>query len=302
MTSTFHRRTMLRYMGASALGLLAARPVFGNLPFGSGQTPEADRLHLVLAGYTANDDCGQACARDIEAVKRAFQSALGSRLECHDLTASSVSRLMAYLRTSARLPASGSRAVVFFYHSGHGSGLEPGKGEDSHELLINDHSARINRLQLRSVLQGRNPHGVVILTDCCSGDSAVRDVERAQARSFASVNAQTIRNLFLRMPRLINITAALPGTMGRYRHSSEVAGHGAESAFSAALLNLLHDGRTFANWNQFFPELVRMTRRASAIRGARPHEPYRFGPLQEHTQVAVAPPAAAENPLFHAHR
>jgi hypothetical protein len=283
---TLSRRGFLGLLGTSAAGLCALSRVnagplhdLNNLA-GRGSGPqEADKVHLIVTGYTRPDNVGKACAQDCQAMVDTLDAAgLGSQLRIHDLTgnAYSAGAVMHYLNQAPELQEVGPRQVVCFYHSGHGNGLGVGCGEAQHELDLN--AGKVNRQAVRLALQRRNPYGIIILSDCCSGQARPTQSPLPGTRAIATPNAATIRNLFLRRPQLINITAAQPGTLASSAHGAQFNGHGAESAFTVALMQFLYTPRVYNSWNELFPawqDLCAMVSRPQS------HRPYAFGPLLE---------------------
>jgi hypothetical protein len=288
-----NRRHFLKLFGSSALGLLAASGARGDLlqrlqnqaaQDAARPRPGAQKLHLILTGYTRADACGRACARDCAAMGNSFRNArLGNQLQIHNLTGNAwtAPAVMNYLTRSTALQEVGPRQVVCFYHSGHGEGLEPGDGEEAHRLVLNDHRS-LNRRAVRLALERRHPYGVMLLTDCCSGTAAQDEgSSEVEGRDLRAPNATTIRQLFLIRPRLINITACQPGTLGAFVHAPQYDGFSAQSAFTVALFQLLYAQRAYTSWNALFPALQRMSQLVSTFPGNQPQVPYVFGRLVE---------------------
>jgi hypothetical protein len=225
---------------------------------------EATRLHVVLLGFTPADGIGPACRKDVEAVRRFFQSSLGSlpgnRLQIHDLTgdAWTPDRILAALQ---KLPV-GPNDNVLVYHSGHGC-MRPDGPWASHLLTVNGHRD-VPRYRIRDVLKGLRPRGLLLLTDCCSYCGTNGVPEGMVPRSLVvGPNVASVRNLFLKARGLIDITAAQAGGTAQATHVGPNA-PGAGSAFTVALLNLLSDPtQTFTAWQDFFPRLRRETQASS---------------------------------------
>jgi|SRR5581483_3721118 len=221
------------------------------------QVPGDAKVHLILTGYTKQDNVGIACQKDIDAMKNVFQQAFSrSELVVHELhgDAWSGTQVMNYLSTMVV----GRNDVVVFYHSGHGGGMIHGKEKDSHMLSLN--LGDVNRGQVRNLLQAKQPRGLIILTDCCS---AYSDQSFGRALTWKTPNAKTVRNLFLNAPVLIDITAAEDGKLASSQHNASMAGTGAQSALTVALLWTMADEREYATWQDFFPKLVQNTEVAS---------------------------------------
>lgn len=255
--------------------------------------PEATRLQVLLLGYTRKDGVGRACQKDIVAFKKMLLDAfngpdLRQCLIIHDLTGDLWSG-PGILEFVSRMTID-KNDVVLIYHSGHGGDMVPAWPEESH--LLNLNRGGLSRLRLRQALLFHQPRGLILLTDCCSSwFKGFRNVSlEAAPWPRREVNWGTLRNLLLRTPKLIDITAAEDGRMAQAAHLAH-QGTGAESAFTVALLALLHDPHEFQNWSEFFPSLKQYTREASG--GT--HQP-RYFKLEEMLGSPLAAPVKAVRP------
>src|SRR5689334_688964 len=89
---------------------------------------EASRVHLVLLGYTPNNDFGRACRKDIigfECVLREGFGDMADRIVTHDLSVRNRRTDAEYTRAEVeeylRTMEVGRNDVVIVYHSGHGA-------------------------------------------------------------------------------------------------------------------------------------------------------------------------------------
>lgn len=272
------------FLGAAAPAWCQTGPIAGGMAI---STPaEADRVHLIVTGYTRlnGDDIGPDCRADVTALQAmfsaAFQGPMRNRLEIHPLygDAWSADKIQQYLR---EMPIGGNDVVVF-YHSGHGGIQDAAHPVDTHSLLVN--RGVLHRGEIEKLLLSRNCRGVILLTDCCSSLPQLGR-PRGGAGQEANLNRETVRNLFLRMRGLVDITAAEVGSAAAAGNNLHDFG-GARGAFTVAFLKVASETHVYASWQDFFPALRQMTRTASAGR----HQAQAFT-IREDAAVQLAPAA-----------
>ncbi|MBM3997781.1 MAG: hypothetical protein FJ303_27105 [Planctomycetes bacterium] len=237
---------------------------------GFGSDPErpaeATKVHLVVLGYTPNDNFGKACRDDIEAMKETLGAALKDRLTIHELSDKNPKtgkfwtkdEVMNYLQAMQI----GPNESIVLYHSGHGRIADARLPERTHRWQINS-GEEVSRGAMTDILRCRHPRALIVLSDCCSAIVADRQGAcEGTDDSGADLNVDTVRNLFLRANGVISITAAEDGTCGiiGYRGTNPAA---AGSSFTVAMLRLCYVNQVYADWNAFFPDLRTETFRTS---------------------------------------
>jgi hypothetical protein len=217
---------------------------------------EADQLHLILLGYTKADNVGIACGKDVLAMKHHLETAFAKdkgRLVIHNLTGNqwSGAKVLKYLREMKV----GHNDNVLVYHSGHGAIANPKQPEKSQVLVLN--SGRVLRGEIKQILQGKHPRGLIILTDCCSSFAGGQELPSLVQPT--SLNVHSVRNLFVKMRGVVSITAAQDG-QSAVASSKGVNLTGARSAFTVALFQVLSNPkRVFTSWEDLFPTLSEQT-------------------------------------------
>lgn len=229
---------------------------------------EAARVHVVLLGDTRCPEIGAACGKDFAGLRATLTAGLGKkadRLTFHDLTAANPATDLAWtaaevFRHVRDLKLEGNDSVVLF-HSGHGVITKKDFPERTHYLGLA--AGAVSRWVLHEALRAHKPRALIVLTDCCSTFQPGRQPGAPGGR--AAVNATTAEHLFLRAVGEVSITAAEDGKGAFPSFKGDNPG-GAGSAFTVALLRLLHDRRTFTTWRELFPELRAATAAASGGR------------------------------------
>lgn len=227
---------------------------------------EADKVHLIVTGYTKvnGEDIGPDCRADVTAVQAmfsaAFQGAWRNRLEIHPLygNAWTAEKIRRYLRELSI----GRNEVVVFYHAGHGCIQDAARPVETHVLEVN--SGLLYRGEIKRLLLSHNCRGVIVLTDCCSSVPTVGRVRSINAAAEPHLNRQTVRNLFLRLRGVVDITAAEVGQNAGNTQLGSFAG--AQGAFTVAFLKVASEEHVYASWQDFFPALRQMTRTSSGGR------------------------------------
>jgi hypothetical protein len=308
------KRVLLGAVVVAALGLsLASWSSAQTGPIAPEARSEAANVHVLLVADT--DDVrydaagnfaggiGPAVGKDVEAFRKlldmvqAAHPQLKGRIKVTVLTGKNATpaKVQAYYRDLK----CGPNDNLLFYLSSHG-GMRRGaeSAEEAHILAVCSRlkaDGEITRSEVRRLMEGKQPRGIVLITDVCSSygpeDGLAPDRSVRRSAPGTGPNAATVRNLLFQAPRLVNITAAQDGTPARASHEGSAFG-GARSAFTVALLHLLCDAdRDFTTWEQFFPALDEETFKASG----RVHRPRHFG-LNEHRVRAprVVPGPARE--------
>jgi Caspase domain len=248
---------------------------------------EADKVHLIVTGYTKvnGEDIGPDCRADLTAVQAmfssTFQGSWRNRLEIHPLygDAWTADKIRQYLQD---MPL-GTNDVVVFYHAGHGSIQDPSRPVDTHSLLVNQGILR--RGEVKRLLLGRNCRGVIILTDCCSSMPQFGNDRSMSASPEPRLNRETVRNLFLRLRGMVDITAAEVGTNAGNTQMDNFAG--ARGAFTVAFLKVASETHVYTHWQDFFPALRQMTQTSSGGR----HQAQAFTIREETGDAAQVMPA-----------
>jgi hypothetical protein len=238
-------------------------------------TAQADKLHVILVGYTRPDKVGTACQKDILAMKHHLETVFArekGRLVVHNLMGDrwSGAKVMDYLRALKV----GQNDNVLFYHSGHGGIYSPSHPEKSQVLQLN--SGNLFRGHVTDLLKGKHPRGLIILTDCCSNFPRELPI-LAQPNP---LNAESVRNLFLRMRGLVSITAAKDGQSASSQ-SQGINLTGARSAFTVALFQeLSKTDRVFTSWQDLSASL---SDRTNLVSGGQ-HRPRTFSMQEKYTK------------------
>jgi hypothetical protein len=318
------KRVLLGAAVVAALGLSLASPISaqtGPIAPDDGAArvdarSEAANVHVLLVADTDEvqynaagqivGSIGPAVGQDVAAVQKLFemflaaQPELKGRIKITVLTGKNATP--AQVRAYYRDLKCGPNDNLFFFLASHG-GMRRGveSAEEAHILCVCSRlkaDGCMTRSEVRRLMEGKQPRGIVLLTNVCSSYPEKREaplhVDRSVVRSAPGLgpNAVTVRNLLFRAPRLVNITAAQDGTPAVAGHIGSAFG-GASSAFTVALLHVLCDpDRNFATWEQLFPALAEETSKASG----RLHRPRIFG-LSEHRVGPAGPtPAPVREP------
>jgi hypothetical protein len=262
---------------------------------------EAVELVALLIGDTNDPRIGRAVAKDLEYLRQALRSALGSRLRIKVLqgdraTAGKICSWFADpVDEQGQRLRIGRHTNLLCYFSGHGAMRWGWASRHAHYLCMANRSGVLFREQLLALMMQKRPRGMMLLTDCCSAwdlgitgpipvwaaskGAAFAGPSDAAATSdtgIASPDHDTVCSLLLR-PRLVDITAAEDGATAN--------GPPTGSSFTKALLKLFskpvssfdRNGDGIVQWDEFFPKLVEETRDQSLGDGvANIHVPRKF--------------------------
>jgi hypothetical protein len=231
----------------------------------------ASRIFVLIVADSNDRDIGSAVRQDALAfeamLKQAFEKEgladrlFITRLLGDDATVDAIRQYYANLK-------SGPNDNLLFYISSHGS-MTRGPGAPRHMLLVNSgRHQSLSRTDVHELMERVAHRGRIVLTDVCSGfgDEAGGGIKKPDGVPDvqAAANSQTIRALLLVFKGIVDITAAEDGTNAVPYNKLPDRRSGARSAFTAALLNLWTETRTYSNWAELFPRLRERTLQASA--------------------------------------
>jgi len=236
----------------------------------AGQTPDLiDKLHLlVVADNTAQGGKELGLDLDGQNVAKIFQTALDSQglkgrytittIKDGDVSPRNI------LKHYFELQNVGPNDALAFYYTGHGGFEVP----DGHVLTTS--KGNLQHTALMNVMGRLHPKLMVVLTDCCSNASrggvdfpggVKRDAVKQSINLKKLGKGEVCRDLFFRTQGIVNITAALTGTVAG--GNRKMGG----SYFTIALTSLLGESPELfddnrdrrVGWKEFFSRLDRQT-------------------------------------------
>jgi hypothetical protein len=226
---------------------------------------EAANVHVILMVYDL-DGNGPACQKDVAGFANMLKVGFGAksdRLVFHDFTVANgitnrhwtPQEILAKLR---QLDV-GANDVVIIYQSGHGHIANRRDPEMTHDLQIN--GGILRRGDVMKIFRSKNIRALITLTDCCAACPLFQECG-ADADEAPALNCESVCHLFLRVRGEVSITASEPGTNAIASYTGSNPGQ-AGSAFTVAILRVLHEEQTYTNWMDFFRASREATRRAS---------------------------------------